>query len=403
MKLLKNIVFLTFIFFIGSTIINAETDYGEINVSSCPKTGATLIAEYDTKGGNKLESTVQLGDPNKKLSIPTRDGYEFIGWYYDENYTLKVSGDTIGSLDTSYASVTVDKNGCKGTPTIKIYARWAEIINIDPVGPCYIAETGATLIAEYNTMGGNELKSTIQLGDPNKKLSIPTRDGYDFIGWYYDENYTLKVSGDTMGSLDTKYASVTVDNCGNKGTPTIKLYARWEKKKTSSGAYSCPKTGAQLIVNYVTKGGSNLSDSILLDDKTKVLSTPIKEGYKFIGWYYDENYTLKVSVDTMGSLDTSYASVIVDKNGCKGTPTIKLYARWTLQPFTDETIDKDENVSTPSDIIDNPVYIDNNQIIKNDEDLKNIDNKTLIGLSAVLGTGVVGYIIFNILRKKKII
>ncbi|MDD6272962.1 MAG: InlB B-repeat-containing protein, partial [bacterium] len=124
MKLLKNIVFLMFIFFIGSTFINAETDF--IGNYCNYETGATLIAEYDTKGGNKLESTVQLGDPNKKLSIPTRDGYEFIGWYYDENYTLKVSGDTIGSLDRTYASVTVDKYGCKNTPTIKLYARWAE-------------------------------------------------------------------------------------------------------------------------------------------------------------------------------------------------------------------------------------------------------------------------------------
>ncbi|MDD6273036.1 MAG: InlB B-repeat-containing protein, partial [bacterium] len=157
----------------------------------------------------------------------------------------------------------------------------------------------------------------------------------------------------------------------------------------------------QLIVNYVTKGGSNLSDSILLDDKTKVLSTPTKEGYKFTGWYYDEKYTLKVNGDTLGNIDTKYASVIVDKNGCKGTPTVKLYAGWTLKPFTDETIDKDENVSTPSDIIDNSVNMDNTYYI--DEELETIDNKTLIVLSAVLGTGVVGYIIFNILRNKKII
>ena len=134
-----------------------------------------------------------------------------------------------------------------------------------------------------------------------------------------------------------------------------------------------------------------------------MLSPATKEGYKFTGWYYDEKYTLKVNGDTLGNIDTKYASVIVDKNGCKGTPTVKLYAGWTLKPFTDETIDKDENVSTPSDIIDNPVYIDNNPITKNEEDSDNIDNKTLIGLSAVLGTGIVGYIIFNILRKKKII
>lgn len=261
---------------------------------------------------------------------------------------------------------------------------------------CY---SGGVLIAEYNTMGGNKLDSTVQLGDPNKKLSIPTRSGYDFIGWYYDESYTKKVTGDTIGSLDKNYASQIVFSEGCKSTPIIKLYARWEKKKSSTETYSCPKTGAQLIVNYVTKGGSNLSDSMLLDDTTKVLATPTKNGYDFIGWYYDENYTMKVSGNTLGSIDKKYASVIVDKNGCKGTPTVKLYAGWTLKPFTDEEIDSGNDVTTPTLSDDNT--INNNQPIESDENLENYSRNTLICLGIVGALACIMYIMYSVIGKKK--
>ena len=105
----NNIIFfssLVLVYLIATlTISNINGSYAASNNDSiineayrCPNyTGGSLEIIYNTNGGNKLESTKYCGGCNpenqpKTLSTPTKSGYMFDGWYYDEALTKKVEG-----------------------------------------------------------------------------------------------------------------------------------------------------------------------------------------------------------------------------------------------------------------------------------------------------------------------
>lgn len=65
------------------------------------------------------------------------------------------------------------------------------------------------------------------------------------------------------------------------------------------------------------------------DSKTK-LETPEKEGFKFVGWYYDEDYTLKV--------DAKYLEDLEIGEVLSANAVVNLYAKWEI-----DTPTKDNN------------------------------------------------------------
>ena len=75
-----------------------------------------------------------------------------------------------------------------------------------------IANNGYTIT--FDSKGGTDVAAQTDLmyGDYVTEPEPPTREGYTFAGWYFDENYIYPFD----------FASVIVD-----GSTT--LYARWEK------------------------------------------------------------------------------------------------------------------------------------------------------------------------------
>ena len=75
-----------------------------------------------------------------------------------------------------------------------------------------IANNGYTV--SFDSKGGTDVAAQTDLmyGDYVTEPEPPTREGYTFAGWYFDENYIYPFD----------FASVIVD-----GSTT--LYARWEK------------------------------------------------------------------------------------------------------------------------------------------------------------------------------
>ena len=60
------------------------------------------------------------------------------------------------------------------------------------------------------------------------KLPIPTKDGYEFGGWYYDEKLTEAVN--VTYAADVEHTDVVIENgCTIYKNKNIKLYAKWEK------------------------------------------------------------------------------------------------------------------------------------------------------------------------------
>lgn len=202
------------------------------------------------------------------LPIPTRDGYTFDGWYLESEFINKVTTISIGSTEDKI-----------------FYAKWnknqEEIVNYT---------------ISYILNGGNELVSPITSYTKNDEITlpIPTRDGYNFEGWYLESDFINNIIKIELGST------------GNKV-----FYAKWSLIEAQLDNYS---------IIYILNGGVNPNDvvsSYTINDEV-ILPIPTKEKYTFIGWYTDSEYTNAITKINKGS-----------------TTNYTLYAKWKFETKRD--------------------------------------------------------------------
>lgn len=120
-------------------------------------------------------SVVKKGNTVGVPAEPTKDGYSFAGWYTDVNCTTAYDFNT---------SVNED---------ITLYAKWL-----------------AKYTVSFDTDGGSTVESqTVVTGNKaTKPASNPTKDGYNFKGWYKDSAHTneFDFENDTITENTTIYA-----------------------------------------------------------------------------------------------------------------------------------------------------------------------------------------------------
>lgn len=127
---------------------------------------------------------------------------------------------------------------------------------------------------QYSLDGGSldeDAPKKYQAKDLPIILPIPTKEGYTFMGWYQKNDF----SGDQVVIL------------GKGTTGNIIFYAKWQKDETN-GVYE---------ITYELYGGT-LDNPIKTFKKEFLpitLLTPIKTGYRFIGWYLDPEFTILVT------------------------------------------------------------------------------------------------------------
>ncbi|MDE7300840.1 MAG: InlB B-repeat-containing protein [Clostridia bacterium] len=189
---------------------------------------------------------------------------------------------------------------------------------------------------------GNPVKYTVEDGEI--ALKQPHKDGYEFGGWYYyfhdaehyyadpDDYKVEKISAGTIGELtlyaryynspheitvdDTNSTKVFVDadafmaEMGETVNLSYYMYSEYytfvcftvDGEDIEGDSFVMPNKdvviGARLqaiefSISYVLDGGINSPDNpttYTYDDDVVDLYKPTKEGYEFIGWYYDENF-----------------------------------------------------------------------------------------------------------------
>ena len=304
------------------------TDYSNIK-HSCPMKSYTI--HYNTNGGNKIDDThYGLSNPKESsLPSPTKNGYTFIGWYYDEKLTKKVEAKTIYDVKTSpkYGS-----DGCNYGGETTIYAKWTK----DTSKMCVSSNCYKTIkIVTFNTNGGSKIeKATVNILDKKvHKIPESKKDGYVFDGWYYDSALTKKVETSYLEELKytpkyDKYGCPTDTGCEEN----IDIYAKWTKDTSkmcvSSNCYKTIK-----IVTFNTNGGSKIEKATvnILDKKVHKIPESKKDGYVFDGWYYDSALTKKVETSYLEELKYTpkydeYGCPI--DTGCE--ENIDIYAKWTI-------------------------------------------------------------------------
>ena len=124
-----------------------------LTVVACRK---NFTVTFNTGGGSLISTqTVEKGKTATVPTNPTKDGFDFLGWYLgDDEYDF---------------STPVNNN-------ITLTARWKE------------REILQSFTVTFDTDGGSGVES--QTVTQNGKLTLPsepTKDGYEFIGWYLGE------------------------------------------------------------------------------------------------------------------------------------------------------------------------------------------------------------------------
>jgi uncharacterized repeat protein (TIGR02543 family) len=351
------ICFVALFVLIGNNVVSFSTNLVMKGTAICHGDMTIAVIKFNSNGGNNLENVVitpTRPSHTTTLPVPVRDGYIFDGWYYDYSFNKKVSADSILS---PYESMI-----CLKTINITLYAKWIEDTSANEdenffVGDVVVGRqcvTGvATRVIYFNTNGGNEIKEVSISSKILSDYSLPTpvKDGYIFDGWYYDNSLTSVV--DTNDLRNVNYTP-KVDEYDCTIPDEVTLYAKWKvnkpvegsnnedkepeknsndvpskkpEKDTNDSTSKCPINVPTRTITFESDGGSSFdSVSISKDSIEKYdLPVPVKDGYDFLGWYYDKE--LLEIVFATDLKDVRYNEQ-KDKKGCVVTDKVTLYAKW---------------------------------------------------------------------------
>lgn len=115
----------------------------------------------------------------------------------------------------------------------------------------------------FDTTGGSEMEAVSVLNGKavSKPVSDPTREGYVFLGWYTDAQFT---SPYLFGAQPV--------------TGDLTLYARWAQTTPGEAEYT---------ISYdLGYDGEEIADSQTIGGKLYLPATPAaREGYHFVGWW----------------------------------------------------------------------------------------------------------------------
>ena len=138
----------------------------------------------------------------------------------------------------------------------------------------------------FDSMGGTPIEPiSILIDDSLTMPEDPTKEGFDFIGWY--------ISTDFTDSFDDTFLDLE----------EITIYAKWDIQI--------------FTVSFIVNGGSELSDLTFEYNQQLVLDdTSLKDGATFVKWHTNIELTNEYDMTT------------------KITEDITLYAEWDIQTFT---------------------------------------------------------------------
>lgn len=204
-------------------------------------------------GENETTATYTVEDQNAALSVPEKKGMDFQGWYTDGGYETKVEAVDL-----------------KAPGDLTLYAKWA--LHSYTITYVHGGENDPGNISEYTI-------------DNVFTLKAARKTGYDFDGWYLDEE------------LETKVEEISSDLPGD-----VTLYAGWKPHSYT--------------ITYVDGGRHSNVEAYTVEDASITLEPAVKEGFQFEGWYADAGFEQQVkTVETEKACD------------------VKLYAKWSSSVY----------------------------------------------------------------------
>lgn len=295
----------------------------------------TAVANHPN---DKKNSTVQFSSPssaasNTSVTVKVNyngsatfvanagEGYEFVGWYSDENCQTLVSKTTPYKVSSIKADYT-------------LYAKF-KIINLNlkvySVTEGKINGAGGTVQLGADTPAAN-IETTVEWGTL-ATLTAKANANYEFKGWFTDPQCNIKADSKILN--DCQYTDKTVETAAIKKDLT--LYAEFSdvssRKVTANAVF-----GGNIVDTAGTvKAGDSpegaTSTAVVTNGDSVTLVANTKPNYKFMGWYSDRECTNSVAPDQQ------YVLTSVDAD-------CEYYALFKLQSFSVNAVVDDDSVGT---------------------------------------------------------
>lgn len=295
----------------------------------------TAVANHPN---DKKNSTVQFSSPssaasNTSVTVKVNyngsatfvanagEGYEFVGWYSDENCQTLVSKTTPYKVSSIKADYT-------------LYAKF-KIINLNlkvySVTEGKINGAGGTVQLGADTPAA-KIETTVEWGTL-ATLTAKANANYEFKGWFTDPQCNIKADSKILN--DCQYTDKTVETAAIKKDLT--LYAEFSDVSSRKVIANAVFGGNIVDTAGTVKAGDSqegaTSTAEVTNGNSVTLVANTKPNYKFMGWYSDRECTNSVASEQQLVLTNVDA-------GCE------YYALFKLQSFSVNAVVDGDSVGT---------------------------------------------------------
>lgn len=295
----------------------------------------TAVANHPN---DKKNSTVQFSSPssaasNTSVTVKVNyngsatfvanagEGYEFEGWYSDENCQTLVSKTTPYKVSSIKADYT-------------LYAKF-KIINLNlkvySVTEGKIDGAGGTVQLGTDTPAA-KIETTVEWGTL-ATLTAKANANYEFKGWFTDPQCSIKADSKILNNC--QYTDKTVETVAIKKDLT--LYAKFSDVSSRQVTANAVFGGNIVDIAGTVKAGNSqegaTSTAVVTNGDSVTLVANTKPNYKFMGWYSDRECTNSVASEQQFVLTNVDADC-------------EYYALFKLQSFSVNAVVDGDSVGT---------------------------------------------------------
>ena len=267
---------------------------------------------YDLAGGSHVGAPIDSYTVLEEvaLGVATKVGYNFLGWYIDENKVEEIAKGSTGN--------------------ISLVAKWEAIqyqINYDAQGgdldiKVYTYELiGTDFLAYYNKLADQSLTPTTFAKDSSASVKVVFANAGFLAKWswmfafmledlkaanpdatsaYLTDAYPVlekMIAGDTAAILDNANARTMIRNyiggmlLGAKGCPSNTTFQKYATDFSEAARQEA-----------LVKAANDANEFKFTIEDGVQLIVPTRKGYEFLGWYIGEEKVEKVEKGTTGNL-----------------------------------------------------------------------------------------------------
>ncbi len=244
-----------------------------------------VTVTFDANGGQLSTGTpgsveIAAGGTIAMLPQPVRTGYAFVGWT---------------TADGTAFDITTPVN-----ESMTVIAQWTP--NVYQI----------SLDAQGGALAADEASIEATFDAPIGQLPVPTREGYEFLGWF-----TQPQGGDEVAA-ETMYRTA--------GPSTY--YAQWDVLPATQVVLTLDANGGMF-----QGGQETIAEVVAINAPlhSSDLTVPQREGFELAGWYLDESLTQPVVLVEDADPDAGIVATTFAQDAT-------LYAKWLEDLSSDADI-----------------------------------------------------------------